>query len=148
MMISLFRYWKLNYSHQIKRTLHYHEAIDIWKVACVCVSIYILPPKKYPHCRIEWASTIPCVDSFCDCTNIRWFYAFARSRTRVYCLEGNYPNCWTTNAGLFCYLSQAMLSKRVISNWIKMHFIYRWPCSPWLVGMSRSLTFWPRISPA
>jgi len=41
-----------------------------------------------------------------------------------------------------------MLSKRVISNWIKMHFIYRRPCSPWLVGMSRSLTFWPRISPA
>ena len=23
---------------------------------------------------------------------------FARSRTRVYCLEGNYPNRWTTNA--------------------------------------------------
>ena len=24
--------------------------------------------------------------------------AFAGSRTRVYCLEGNYPNRWTTNA--------------------------------------------------
>ena len=26
--------------------------------------------------------------------------AFAGSRTRVYCLEGNYPNRWTTNAEL------------------------------------------------
>ena len=25
-------------------------------------------------------------------------FAFAGSRTRVYCLEGNYPNRWTTNA--------------------------------------------------
>ena len=31
--------------------------------------------------------------------------AFAGSRTRVYCLEGNYPNRWTTNAWTFfaCY---------------------------------------------
>ena len=27
-------------------------------------------------------------------------HAFAGSRTRVYCLEGNYPNRWTTNAAV------------------------------------------------
>ena len=33
-------------------------------------------------------------------------FAFAGSRTRVYCLEGNYPNRWTTNAccNIFCLL--------------------------------------------
>ena len=29
-------------------------------------------------------------------------FAFAGSRTRVYCLEGNYPNRWTTNADGDC----------------------------------------------
>ena len=27
-----------------------------------------------------------------------WIYAYAESRTRVYCLEGNYRKRWTTNA--------------------------------------------------
>jgi hypothetical protein len=52
--------------------------------------------------------------------------AFAGSRTRVYCLEGNYPNRWTKNA--FEMKAQFKHENKAISSWFdaSLHvFVYK-----------------------
>ena len=39
-------------------------------------------------------------------------YASARSGTRVYCLEGNYPNRWTTDALILIEAEQMLNEER------------------------------------
>ena len=41
--------------------------------------------------------------------------AFAGSRTRVHCLEGNYPNRWTTNASC-CGILSAQIYNQLIKQ--------------------------------
>ena len=47
--------------------------------------------------------------------------AFAGSRTRVYCLEGNYPNRWTTNA--FCCLTYLQKDYTQLQHKLRINII-------------------------
>jgi hypothetical protein len=63
-MISLFGYWQLIFPQKIKRTLHYHEAVEIFgcllEVAYVCIYIFATEEIKYPRWRMDGASSTMC----------------------------------------------------------------------------------------
>ena len=73
--------------------------------------------KTHMH---EWwiASHKALVDQKCKTVKS----AFAGSRTRVYCLEGNYPNRWTTNARWCLRVSSILL--------LSLHILTVFPILP------------------
>ena len=76
--------------------------------------------------------------------------ASAGSRTRVYCLEGNYPNRWTTNAADVKSVNHGLTAAHIYTGLVdwKITLILNFPPSPSPVAKAaRSWESWWKCHP-